>query len=398
MNWRIAFIVVAVYAVGTNSLILGGILPAVADGLDISESTAGLGLTVFSLTYAMVGPFLPIALGRLERRMIMAGALVVFIGGSLMSAFPVGVEMFMVSRAIVAVGAAAIPPQAAAVAIAMSSPERAGRALGILSGGMLLSIMTGVPLGAIIGNWVGYSGAFVLLAAFAVLGLVGLVFVPTTVTSEPMNLASQFTPFREPTVMVIGVAAMLFAWCQFSVTTFLAPILLDSAGLLTPDVAVVLVVYGFAGLIAAILSGPLIDRYGGYAVAIAGFIVIVITTPLFSVTPSLPIVLVLVIVWSTAQNAVFPAQQSEAGRLHPENPATTFAIYAALIQVGGAVGVALSGIVLDSLGPAWIAPLAALAALTALALVGSLAYRVNSRGAGPKPADGQAEVHSHRTT
>ena len=66
----------------------------------------------------------------------------------------------MLSRVIVAIAAAAIPPQAAAIAIAISPPGGQGRALGFLSAGILLSIATGVPLGALLGIWLGYTGAF----------------------------------------------------------------------------------------------------------------------------------------------------------------------------------------------------------------------------------------------
>ena len=231
MNWRMIFVFLAVYAVGTNALIMAGIVPAIAEGLNTSEAVAGLGLTVFALTYAVIGPLLPIILSRFGRRTIMAGGLMLFTGGTVLSGLAPDVAAFMVSRVIVAVAAAAIPPQAASIAIAISPPGSQGRALGLLSAGMLLSVATGVPLGSLLGIWLGYAGAFLFLASLGIVGLIGLFFIPPTPKPAKATLAEQFAPFRRPAVLVLGLVALLFAWCQYSVTTFFAPLLKDSAGI-----------------------------------------------------------------------------------------------------------------------------------------------------------------------
>jgi len=379
MNWRMIFVLFAVFAVGTNALIMAGILPAIAEGLNTSEAVAGLGLTVFALTYAVIGPLLPIILSRFGRRTIMAGGLVLFIGGTVLSGLAPDVAVFMVSRVIVAVAAATIPPQAAAIAIAISPPGSQGRALGLLSAGILLSIATGVPLGSLLGIWLGYSGAFLFLASLGIVGLIGLFFVPPTPKPAKATLAEQFAPFRRPAVLVLGCVALLFAWCQYSITTFFAPLLKGSAGISGTEVPLLLVIYGLAGVVAALFGGRLIDRFGGYPVAIGGFIAITLTTPMFSVAPTFLVAAVVVVAWSLAQNATFPAAQVEMGRLHPANPATAFALFAALVQAGGAIGSAVSAGVLEALGPRWIAPLAAVASLAGTVVLSVLAHRLRRR-------------------
>lgn len=382
MNWRIIFVLFAVYAVGTNSLIMAGILPAIAEGLDTSEAIAGLGLTVFSLTYAVVGPLLPIVLARFGRRTIMAAGLLLFVGGTALSGLAPDVPTFMVSRVIVAVAAAAIPPQAAAILIAISPPDKQGRALGLLAAGILLSIATGVPLGSLLGVWLGYTGAFLFLASLGIVGLIGLFFVPPTPKPAKASLSDQFAPFRSPAVLNLCLVALLFAWCQYSVTTFFAPIVRASADVTEVQVPILLVIYGLAGAAAAFFGGRLIDRFSGYAVAIGGLIAITLTTPLFSVAPSFAIAVMVVVVWSLAQNVTFPAAQVEMGRLHPANPATAFALFAALVQAGGAIGAAVSAGVLQALGPRWIPPLAAVASAAGAVVMAALAHRVRRPGAG----------------
>ncbi|MDR5701578.1 MFS transporter [Agromyces aerolatus] len=380
MNWRLIFVLFAVYAVGTNALILAGILPAIAEGLDTSAAVAGLGLTVFALTYAVIGPLLPIVLSRFGRRSIMAGGLLLFIGGTVLSGLAPDVATFMLSRAIVAVAAAAIPPQAAAIAIAITPAGSQGRALGMLSAGILLSVATGVPLGALLSVWLGYTGAFLFLASLGAIGLIGLCFVPATPRPPKATLAEQFAPFRRPAVLVLGLVALLFAWCQYSITTYFAPIVEASAGVTDLEVPVLLVIYGLAGVVAALFGGRLIDRFSGFSVATWGLVAISLTTPLFSIAPSFLVAAIVVVVWSLAQNATFPAAQVEMGRLHPDNPATTFALFAALVQAGGAVGAAVSAGVLDAAGPLWIPPVAAVASAAGAVVLAVLAAVLRRRG------------------
>ncbi|MGO4689680.1 MFS transporter [Glaciibacter sp. 2TAF33] len=389
MNWRLVFVLFAVYAVGTNALIMAGIVPAIATGLNTTEAIAGLGLTVFALTYAAIGPFLPIMLSRFGRRTIMAGGLLLFVGGTVLSGLAQDVGTFMLSRVIVAVAAAAIPPQAAAIAIAISPPGREGRALGLLTAGILLSIATGVPIGSLLGLWLGYSGAFLFLASLGIVGLIGLFFIPPTPKPVKATVAEQFAPFRRPAVLVLGLCALLFAWCQYSITTFFAPLLKESAGISDIDIPILLVMYGLAGVVAAAFGGRLIDRFGGYPVAIGGFVAITVTTPLFSVASSFVIAAIVVVAWSLAQNVTFPAAQVEMGRLHPPNAATAFALFAALVQAGGAIGTAVSAGVLEALGARWIPPVAAIASVVGTVVISVLAHRLRRRATGGETSVGE---------
>lgn len=376
MSWRMIFVLFAVYAVGTNALIMAGIVPAIAEGLNTTEAIAGLGLTVFSLTYALVGPFLPIVLAHFGRRSIMAGGLVLFIGGTVLSGLAPDVTTFMLSRVLVAIAAAAIPPQAAAIAIAISPPGSQGKALGLLSAGVLLSVSTGVPLGSLLGVWLGYAGAFLFLASLGVIGLIGLFFIPATPRPQKATVREQFAPFRKPAVQALGVVALMFAWCQYSVTTFFSPIVLAASDVDEVEVPLLLVIYGLSGVVAALVGGRLIDRFSGYAVALVGLIAIGILTPLFSIAHSFAMVAAVVVAWSLAQNVTFPAAQVEMGRLHPANPATAFALFAALVQLGGAIGAAVSAGVLQTMGALWVPPLAAPAALIGAAVIAVLAHRL----------------------
>ena len=71
------------------------------------------------------------------------------------------------------------------------------------------------------------------------------------------------------------------------------------------------------------------------------------------------------------------------GRLYPANPATAFALFAALLQLGGAIGAAVSAGVFELLGPRWIPVFAAAASALAAVVMAALAYRLRRRATAP---------------
>ncbi|MCY0960251.1 MFS transporter [Streptomyces sp. H27-H5] len=55
----------AMFAIGTDSFVIAGILPDSADSLDVSVGTAGWLLTAYALTYAVLGPVMAALTGHM---------------------------------------------------------------------------------------------------------------------------------------------------------------------------------------------------------------------------------------------------------------------------------------------------------------------------------------------
>lgn len=58
MNIKVIALTISAFVVGLIELIIGGILPQIADDLHISIAKAGFLITVFSLIFAIAGPLL----------------------------------------------------------------------------------------------------------------------------------------------------------------------------------------------------------------------------------------------------------------------------------------------------------------------------------------------------
>ncbi|MBF3165849.1 MFS transporter, partial [Pseudomonas aeruginosa] len=159
------------FVVGTVELVVAGVLDELAASFAVSQGRAGLLMSLYALVYALLGPLLVYLSAGIERRRLLAGALLAFIGANLASAAAPSFALLLASRLLVAASASVIVVVAITLAVAIVAPERRGRAIGLVFAGIVASLVLGVPLGTLIGEFWGWRSLVLLLAGVALLGL-----------------------------------------------------------------------------------------------------------------------------------------------------------------------------------------------------------------------------------
>src|SRR6266496_2202061 len=109
-----ALLVLAVgtFTVGTDGFVLNGLLPTIAADLHVSVSTAGQLTTIFALAYAISSPLIAAFTGGWDRRLLLAGGMVLFTVGMAGQALGTTFAVVAVARLLAAVGAAAFQSNA----------------------------------------------------------------------------------------------------------------------------------------------------------------------------------------------------------------------------------------------------------------------------------------------
>jgi predicted MFS family arabinose efflux permease len=97
-----------------------------------------------------------------------------FAVANLLAASAPGYAGLMGARLLLALSAASFMPAAGGYAAGLSGPERHGRALSVVMGGLTVAIIAGVPLGVLLGDALGWRATFVGVSVMAALSLVGL--------------------------------------------------------------------------------------------------------------------------------------------------------------------------------------------------------------------------------
>ncbi|MGP4009633.1 MFS transporter [Streptomyces sp. 4N124] len=339
------------FLMGTTEFIVAGILPEMASDLGVSVSRGGLLITFFALGMILGAPAMAIATLRLPQRSTLVLALTVFALGHVMAALSSSFLLVLVARVITAFATGTFWAVAGAVAVGAVAPTARARASGMIISGIGLATVIGVPLGSLVGNHIGWRGAFWALAVLAsgVALIIGR-FIPTVShTDSAPTVRSQFAALRSGPFWLTWAAGVLLLGGVMAVYSYVAPLLTDRAGIPTSAVSLILVGYGIGALIGTNIGGRLGDRkplaslIGAALLALLALVLL--QTPL-STNPVATVVLL--VLMGLAGQAVPPVSTTLAVRFASNAPTLAYALSASAFNLGIAIGSLTAGIALDS--------------------------------------------------
>ncbi|MFF3491388.1 Cmx/CmrA family chloramphenicol efflux MFS transporter [Streptomyces sp. NPDC002795] len=253
----------SVFALGTSEFMLSGILPAVADDMDVTIPQAGLLISAFAIGMVVGAPLLAVATLRLPRRTTLISLITVFGLGQIAGALAPTYAILFASRIVSALACAGFWAVGAAVAIAMVPVNQRARAMAVMIGGLSIANVLGVPAGAFLGEGLGWRAAFWAVGAASAIALVGIVtLVPKIpLPAERPRLKRELSIYADRQVWLSIAVTALAAGGVFCAFSYLSPLLTDVAGLPESWVPAVLALFGFGALAGTTLGGRIADAH-----------------------------------------------------------------------------------------------------------------------------------------
>ena len=379
MDLRLLVLALGTFAIGTGSFVFAGLLGVVADDLSVSIAAAGQLITLYALVYAVGSPILVTVTSEVARRRLLILSLAVFAGANVAAVILPSFGPLLVSRVVAACAAAIFTPTTAVVAASLAPPEKRGRALATVTGGLTVAFAFGIPLGTLVGDYFGWRSAFVLVGVLGAVALIGIVALLPGVESPPsVSLRERLAVVKQPAVLAALSLTAIGLGAGFVVFTFIGPLMGELTGLGGRGTSVMLLLFGLAGVVGNIVGGYGADRWSyGRSLAII-FVVLPISLLAFSLLApvagsSLAVAGagVALITWSVAGWAITPFQQYRLIELYPLQGNLVLSLNASAIYLGQGIGAGLGALAigygsLNSLG--WVAALYAAAGLVVLLL------------------------------
>ncbi|MFI0911494.1 Cmx/CmrA family chloramphenicol efflux MFS transporter [Streptomyces abikoensis] len=391
----------SVFALGTSEFMLSGLLQPIARDMDVSIPRAGLLVSAFAIGMVVGAPVLAAATLRLPRRTTLVALLAVFGLGQVAGALSPSYGVLFASRVVSALACAGFWAVGAAVAVSLVPADARARAMAVMVGGLSVANIVGVPAGALLGQHAGWRAAFWAVAALSVLGLAGvLALVPTTARAggpDAPRLRDELAIYRDRQVWLALIATALNAAAVFSLFSYLAPLLTETAGLRESWVPTVLALFGVGALIGTAIGGRIADAhlfgtmYGGIAASAAVMTLLALTAHLAVAAVALALLL------GVAAFVTAPALNARMFNVANAAPTLAGATTTSAFNIGNTVGPWLGGLVIAA---GWGYPaVAGLGALLAVLALGTTAIasrlhhgtsRVVAGGAGAAAESGTA--------
>jgi len=376
LNPRIAALTLVTFAFGSAAFIFAGILETMAADLGVSTAVAGQLQTAYVLTGALLGPVLAWRLGHLDRRLLvmvgLAGALVLHLACAGASSFAVLLPL----RALAGLTGALAIPGATVSAAALAPPERRGSAMAMVSAGMTLAFVFGVPMGSVVGATFGWRATFLFAALLSGLALIGVaLFMPKV--QAPVRPPGGRLRLR--TIWPIYMTTYLLFAANMTINLYIAPLVRVGAGVTGAGVGAFQLLIGIGSIVGLWLGARSADRGAGKAWLIQGFAIQAVAMMLHLSAihhlapdgwPSRALVGTAIFVAATALFSMTPVTQSRLVTATHAAP-VAMSMNSSVVALGQASGASAGGVALAAFGVPAI-PAVALAislfAMTAVAL------------------------------
>ena len=238
-HFRLAVIALAMggFAIGTTEFVTMGVLPQLADGVDVSIPVAGRVISAYALGVVIGAPLLAYFGAKLPRRQLLLGLMAAYALFNALSALAPNYETLMVARFLDGLPHGGYFGVASLVAASMVAPERRGRAIALVLMGLPVANVVGVPAATWLGQTLGWRASYWVVAGLAALTIaLVLAFVPDCPGNPEATGRRELQALRKPQVWFAIVAGAVGFGGMFALYSYVAPMATRVGGL--PDAAV----------------------------------------------------------------------------------------------------------------------------------------------------------------
>ncbi len=371
MNPRIFVLTLVTFAFGSGAFIFAGMLENLAADLHVTTAVAGQLQTVFVLTSAVLGPLAAWAFGRVDRKYMVMGGLGLGLLLHLACSLTPNFNTLLGLRALAGLAGAMSGPAASVAAASLAPPERRGSAIAMVSSGMTLAFVVGIPMGSLVGAAFGWRSTFLVAACLSAIALTAVTFFLPKVPAPPKRDGGSL---NLPVVWPFYLTTFLTFAANMTLNLYIQPIVRVGAGVTGAGVGAFQAMIGVGSIAGLALGARAADRNAGKGWILQGFAIQATAMSVhFAAThhalppgwPSAALVALGIFLAATALFSITPVIQSRLIQATGGAP-VALALNGSVVSLGQALGSSVGGLALHMSGVPAI-PAAALAmSLTAL--------------------------------
>ncbi|WP_435168550.1 MFS transporter [Paenibacillus glycanilyticus] len=344
------------FAIGTTEFISVGLLPLISEDLDISVTTAGLSVTLYAVGVTVGAPLLTALTSRVPRKTLLIAIMIIFILGNSLAASAGSIAMLLIARVISSFSHGVFMSIGSTIAADLVPEDRRASAIAMMFSGLTVATVTGVPLGTLLGQHMGWRTAFIAIAVIGVIALISnLLLIPNTLRKgNRTKLSEPFKVLKNGRLLLAFAITMLGYGGTFVVFTYLSPLLHDITGFKESTIAGILVLYGVAIAVGNIIGGKAANKKPLSALLVMFILQAVILLVLTFTAPYAAAALVTITLMGLLAFMNVPGLQMYvvllAERYMPKSIDVVSALNISAFNAGIAIGAYVGGIITDELG------------------------------------------------
>lgn len=369
------------FSTGIDGYVLAGLLPTIAEDLQVSNALAGQLVSVFALTAAIGGPLLGTATSGWERRRTIVISLGTFVLGNVIVAAAPNYPIAITGRVVAALGACLLNAAISGYVIHLAPPQHRGKALSFVLGGWMAATALGVPVGLLLGQS-SWRFPLIMVAVVGTAALIGIMIKLPHLDLPPVALAERLRPLGQPKLLAALLITTGILCASYTCFTYAVLILgpIFNAGWM---IILIMFGYGLASMAGNAFTGRLADRFTPVRVLTVILLGLLLDAIFGAVTFAFapPVLIgVLGLVWfflaGIGNGGAAVPQQSRLAAVAPGSATIVLALNGSAISLGSALGGGTGGLALATGVPASGLPIVAAAILAVTVLLHLVVARV----------------------
>ncbi|WP_105188847.1 MFS transporter [Pseudoalteromonas sp. T1lg48] len=373
------------FAIGTTEFVIVGLVPTIAQDLNVSLPSAGLLVSLYAIGVAVGAPVLTALTGRWNRKSLLLSLMALFVFGNVLAWQAPSYESLIMARILTGLAHGVFFSIGSTIATGLVSKEKEASAIAIMFTGLTVALVTGVPLGTWIGQNFGWRATFLVVSALGLIALFGsAILVPSNLKqSRPAQLKEQFQVLVQPRLLLVYLMTILGYGGTFTAFTYLAPILQQETGFAPSAISLIMLVYGVSVAIGNVFGGKLADKKGPINALTIIFTALSVVLFILTFTMGSKVgAVITVLVWGAFAFGNVPGLQvyvvKLAKKYTPNAVDVASGLNIAAFNIGIALGSVLGGAIVEGMtlkDTAWVGGLISIFALLATRYSGYLDNR-----------------------
>jgi len=354
-----------VFGLVTAEFLPASLLTPMAADVGVSVGAAGQAVTATAVVGAIAGLAAAIVTRGIDRRIVIWSLTGLLIVSSALAAVATNLTTLLFARVLLGIGLGAFWSMVAATAMRLVPPSALPKAMSLIFTGVSVATVSAAPIGAYIGNLMGWRVVFWIAALVGVATLaIQIVALPRLPARGSPDIRTLFRLLGRPSIALVLASIVVVISGHFAGFTYVRPFLEQIPKFSVEAISLVLLAYGVGGFFGNFLGGAITARsakasviFGAFAIALmGGSLLFAGSSPIASA--------IAVGLWGFAFGALPVGFQTWLVRVAPEEEAESAGgLLVAAFQVAIASGAVFGGLLVDGFGTLGVIAYATIATL-----------------------------------
>lgn len=331
----IVALAIGAFIFNTTEFIPIALLSDIGRSFGMAATETGIMITVYAWIVALTSLPLMLLTRHMERRGLLLILFALFTVSHILSFAAWRFEILLASRVGIALTHAVFWSITASLAVRIAPVGKGNQALGLLSTGTVMAMVAGIPLGRMVGQYLGWQASFLLigLCAAAVMAVLAK-SLPRLPSVNAGSLSSLPLLLNRKKLMLLYAMTVLVITAHFTAYSYIEPFVIQIGGFSARQVTVVLGLYGLAGFAASYLFGKWFAKHPRAFLAGAVSLIALSSGLLLPLAHFPAAIYALVFVWGTAIVVVSLGMVSKVLDFASDAADLANSIYSGLYNVG----------------------------------------------------------------